>query len=92
MRSRFNENDVDMNGRYGGYKKKSPAPAPPRPVNSHVPYQKYPAPQPKSWEPRSRSEYTYEPPKVDPIKELEAIGRARSEVNNNNLTKSPELN
>lgn len=71
MRGRF-----DDDGMNGGYKKRA-APPPPRPNQG---YQKYPAPQPRAWEPKARPDYMYEPPKVDPIKELQAIGRAQSEV------------
>lgn len=77
IRGHFNNTDAELNGRVGVYKKRA-APQPPKP-QSHM-YHKYPAPQPqRDWEPRSRGEYAYEQPRVDPIKELQAIGRARQE-------------
>ena len=72
MRSRFTESD-ELNGRMG--RKKAPAPQPPKPSTS---YQKYPAPHPKPWEPKPRGDFSYEQ-KVNPIKELELIGRNHSE-------------
>lgn len=75
IRGRFNDDGMEMNGRAGVYKKKA-APQPPKPTS----YQKYPAPQPgQQWEPKAKPEYSYEQRKVDPIKELEMIGRVRQD-------------
>lgn len=72
IRNRLNENEMI-------YKKKA-APQPPKPVSSHTAYQKYPAPQPqRDWEPKSKPEFSYEQRKIDPVKELEMIGRSRQE-------------
>lgn len=70
--------------------KKRPAPkAPimmdkePSPPIENRNYKKRPAPQPtRQWEPRSGAEYSYEPrvtpSKVNPIKEMQLIGRKNS--------------
>lgn len=81
IRTRFNDSNLDFDPepvKAGVYKKK-PAPAPPVMNYSHL--RKGPAPQaPKrDWEPKAKSEFSYETPKVDPIREMKMIGKISNE-------------
>ncbi|XP_055637431.1 neither inactivation nor afterpotential protein C [Toxorhynchites rutilus septentrionalis] len=80
--------------------KKRPAPKAPIMVdNGSCPprdrsFKKRPAPQPtKQWEPRSGSDYGFEcnitPSKVNPIKEMQLIGRRNTEENDNSDDEPP---
>ncbi|XP_055545200.1 neither inactivation nor afterpotential protein C [Wyeomyia smithii] len=100
-RNRFNSpSPGDMTTKTAVYKKR-PAPKAPggmakesSPPFDNKQYKKRPAPQPaKSWEPRSGHEYGFEgkmtPSKINPIKEMQMMGRKNYDENDNSDDEPP---
>ncbi|XP_062548294.1 neither inactivation nor afterpotential protein C [Armigeres subalbatus] len=104
IRSKFNGPYADDPMSKPAVYKKRPAPKAPEmmekerspPIESRN-HKKRPAPQPvKQWEPKSGPEYSYEPiispTRVNPIKEMEMIGKKNFSDENDNAEDEPPFN